>query len=94
MFIAATLRNDHYHPGVFGNGEWTCCETTAKDGTGCCKTTLENASVGESSTVAVLYPVNLESELNHQQPASYDTVSIASGSKGKQISFKSKLMAY
>lgn len=31
----------NYHPGVFGNGEWTCCKAKAKDETGCCETTQE-----------------------------------------------------
>ena len=25
----------HYHPGVYGNGEWTCCKNTVKDIIGC-----------------------------------------------------------
>ena len=30
----------HYHPGVYGKGEWTCCKAKVKDETGCHETTL------------------------------------------------------
>lgn len=31
----------HYHPGVYGNGEWTCCKAKVKDKTGCRESTQE-----------------------------------------------------
>lgn len=74
----------YYHPGVFGNGEWTCCKK-AKDGTGCRETTVipKNSSPGECSTVVtVSHPVNRESEIHVAekfQPTSYETASTASG---------------
>lgn len=51
----------NYHPGVFGNGEWTCCKAKAKDETGCRETTQEKHLPANRR-----YTMNSLSELQEQ----------------------------
>ena len=69
-----------YHPGAYGNGEWTCCKKKMKDIIGCQKTHSADTAVVTYQEVEKRYRASTLPAVTNTRLRPSDTMSI-----GKQV---------